>query len=85
MISLGNFTRFVNHSCSPNCFFSAIIFRGRKVSVLVAVENIGLFDEITADYGDEYFLRRGMECRCGTEGCKINGDGKRDSKAEVER
>lgn len=68
----GNFTRFVNHSCSPNCYFSAVEFRGKKISVLAAVRDIHLFDEITADYGNDYFLKRKLECKCGVKECKIS-------------
>lgn len=71
-MNLGNFTRFVNHSCSPNCYFSAVDFRGKKISVLVAVKDIYLFDEITADYGNDYFLKRKLECKCGVKECKIS-------------
>lgn len=35
------------------------------------MKDIHLFDEITADYGDDYFLKRNLECKCGARECTI--------------
>lgn len=42
------------------------------MSVLSAVEKIELFDEITTDYGDDYFLKRNLGCKCGTAECRFS-------------
>ncbi|KAG0220236.1 Histone-lysine N-methyltransferase set9 [Mortierella sp. NVP41] len=55
--------RFVNHDCDPNCSFmsagsSAIYFKVQKL--------INVNDEITTNYGDNYFGVDNQECLCAT-------------------
>lgn len=58
-----NLARYVNHSCRPNCFYKH--FKGRVW--YVAKRRIEPGEELTGDYGAEYFTywiaKRG--CRCG--------------------
>ena len=47
----GNRARFINHSCAPNCEVD-----GPDGSIfIVAKRNIKAGEELTFDYGDEYF------------------------------
>jgi SET domain-containing protein len=58
-----NVARYINHSCRPNA--KPVIRKGRSI-VFVAVQPIAPGDEITYDYGPEYFdyfLDSGG-CRC---------------------
>lgn len=59
---------YINHSCGPN---ADPVTRQARVFIM-ATKNIKEGEEITYDYGDEYFndyLRPGG-CRCGSARCK---------------
>lgn len=64
----GNYTRFCNHSCEHN----AVISEGRvgkeRVLALRAIKYIAAGEQITIDYGTEYFQTR--QCLCGSAKCK---------------
>jgi len=57
-----NLARYVNHSCRPNA--EAVLRDGRIV--YVALKPIAPGEEITVDYGDEYFelFIKPLGCRC---------------------
>lgn len=57
-----NTARYANHSCQPNC--EAVDRRGRIF--LVARRNIRTGEELTYDYGTEYFndIIKQAGCRC---------------------
>lgn len=59
-----NKARFINHSCKPNC--EADGPDGRVF--IVALRNIKPGEELTYDYGDEYFEQhfKAGGCRCAT-------------------
>jgi SET domain-containing protein len=69
----GNDTRFINHSCDPNC--ESDVERGRVF--IDAIRDIRKGEELTYDYA---FVRDGTEtaeeeftlygCRCGTKKCR---------------
>ena len=68
----GNESRFINHSCDPNC--EAVIERSRVF--IDAIRDIAVGEELFYDYGYE---RSGDEdaadeeryrCRCGTAKCR---------------
>ena len=68
-----NLGRYVNHSCEPN---AEAVLRARKM-MLIALRAIAPGEEITIDYGEEYFdlfLKAGG-CRCAA--CAANGRGKK--------
>lgn len=58
-----NIARYINHSCAPNC--EAMGPRGRVF--IFAKKNIKPGEELTYDYGKEYFDEYFKEggCRCG--------------------
>lgn len=54
----GNFTRFINHSDSPN-LESVAIFHGGIFHIIVrTIRDISAEEELTYDYGDIYWQRR---------------------------
>jgi len=66
----GNWTRFVNHSCRPNCRLETMVVGRRWRVMVVAVRGVGCGEEVTVDYGGGYWRgRRRGGCVCG-EGCE---------------
>ncbi len=61
----GNTAGFINHACEPNC--EAVIEDGRIM--LYAVRDIGSGEELTIDYGPEYFERFIAPVGCKCESC----------------
>jgi uncharacterized protein len=56
-----NLARYANHSCRPNA--ESDIVKGKVI--FRAIRNIAPGDEITYDYGEEYFeLFLGAGCKC---------------------
>ncbi|KAL7276715.1 hypothetical protein RUND412_000296 [Rhizina undulata] len=78
----GNWTRFINHSCEPNCTLSTIMSRGRVIVVIRALREISIYEELTISYDSSYFFARGQECRCGKRCCRASGE---DFPATVEQ
>ena len=77
----GNWTRYMNHSCRPAAVFVAVAI-GRKRHVAVrAMRDIRMFEEITVDYGDQYFGGLGRVCKCGEE-CRFRGEEEEGEKGE---
>ncbi|KAI5796600.1 hypothetical protein EDC01DRAFT_46934 [Geopyxis carbonaria] len=73
--SVGNWTRFVNHSCAPNAQFERFVWRGVERIVVVVVEGKGVADgeELTVDYSGVYWEGLEKVCRCGAKGCRYSG------------
>ena len=64
-----NVARYINHSCRPNA--KPVVRKGRIV--VVALRSIAPGDEITYDYGREYFdffFKKGG-CRCRTKAAAV--------------
>jgi SET domain-containing protein len=69
----GNESRFINHSCNPNC--EAVIEDGRRIYI-EALQDIPVGEELVYDYqyermddhtaNDERFYA----CKCGAPGCR---------------
>lgn len=55
--------RFANHDCNAN---AKLITRGSEGMQVVAVRDIDLGDEITVNYGENYFGDDNCECLCGS-------------------
>jgi len=57
-----NIARYINHSCKPNC---EALLSGRRVWIW-SKKNIRIGEEITYDYGKEYFedVIKPMGCKC---------------------
>uniref|UniRef100_A0A915DPS0 [histone H3]-lysine(4) N-trimethyltransferase n=1 Tax=Ditylenchus dipsaci TaxID=166011 RepID=A0A915DPS0_9BILA len=67
----GNFGRFINHSCSPNCTARVVLVDGDKRIVIYSKRLISKGEEITYDYK---FAREEeaskIECLCGSKCCQ---------------
>jgi hypothetical protein len=57
-----NLARYINHACRPNC--EAVLREGQMV--FVALRDIAADEEITLDYGKDYFdlFIAPLGCRC---------------------
>jgi SET domain-containing protein len=57
-----NIARYVNHSCKPNC---ESVIRGKRVFI-TTLRAISPAEELTYDYGEEYFDEhiKPFGCRC---------------------
>lgn len=55
--------RFANHDCNAN---AKLVTRGSEGMQVVAVRDIELGDEITVNYGENYFGDDNCECLCGS-------------------
>ncbi len=67
-VERSNIARYINHSCRPNC--EPEIERGRVY--IDAVKSIKAGDELSYDYGEEYFNEhiKPHSCRCVKCGSK---------------
>ncbi len=61
----GNTSRFINHSCQPNC--RSELRRGRIY--IIAIKDIAPGEELTFDYGFPFREWKANPCRCGTAAC----------------
>lgn len=84
----GTWARYLNHSCGPAAGLVSTAV-GETLCVLVrAIKDIAMFDEITVDYGPEYFEEEeGRVCTCGEEECRYSdgGEGKGKGKEKAEQ
>lgn len=62
--------RFANHDCDAN---ARLVTRGAEGMEVVVARDIGVGDEITVTYGENYFGEDNCECLCET--CEKNGRG----------
>ncbi|KAF3025413.1 hypothetical protein E8E15_010088 [Penicillium rubens] len=67
---MGNFTRFINHSCRPNTQFQKFYWRGIE-RILVVSRGVAAGSEITVDYSDSYWRKLRKNCLCGETGCRF--------------
>uniref|UniRef100_A0A4Y6F0I5 [histone H3]-lysine(4) N-trimethyltransferase n=1 Tax=Brachionus koreanus TaxID=1199090 RepID=A0A4Y6F0I5_9BILA len=65
----GNLSRFINHSCDPNCYAKIITIEGHKKIVIYSRREIKRNEEITYDYKFPLEDTK-IPCRCGTANCK---------------
>ncbi|CAF0726726.1 unnamed protein product [Brachionus calyciflorus] len=65
----GNLSRFINHSCDPNCYAKIITIEGQKKIVIYSRREIKRNEEITYDYKFPLEDTK-IPCRCGTSNCK---------------
>ncbi|KAF2233969.1 SET domain-containing protein [Viridothelium virens] len=65
----GGWVRFVNHSCPPNCEVFEMRVGKTKVLALQTVREIRSGEELTFDYGDDFFQKSRI-CMCGEARCR---------------
>ncbi|TYZ59388.1 hypothetical protein PybrP1_001606 [[Pythium] brassicae (nom. inval.)] len=66
----GCFTRFVNHSCEPNCKTEKWTVKGETRIAVVALRDIGQSEELTFDYQWKSLGSRHIKCLCESANCK---------------
>lgn len=67
---MGNESRFINHSCQPNCNVQKWVVKGLPCMAIFAVRNIPKGEEITIDYKFQSYS--GLEdkiCKCNSNNC----------------
>jgi histone-lysine N-methyltransferase SETD1 len=69
---LGNVARFINASCSPNCYTQIITLNGNKRIVIYAKRDIAPAEELCYDYkfDMEYDESKRVECHCASPECR---------------
>ncbi len=66
---VGNFARFINHCCDPNCYAKTITVDNKKKVVIYAGRDIQVCEEITYDYKfPEEMIK--IKCFCGSPNCR---------------
>ena len=66
---MGNFTRFINHSCNPNSQLEQFTWLGLQRTVIVS-KGIAAGKEVTIDYSGRYWRRLAKACLCGEACCR---------------
>lgn len=66
----GTWTRFINHSCDPNCEFVWGRVGTTRVCAVRALKPIKKGQELTIDYGNRNFDSRNPKCFCRTPICR---------------
>lgn len=67
---MGNESRFINHSCQPNCEVQKWIVNGLPCMAIFAIRNIPKGEEITIDYKFQlYSGSEGKACKCNEKNC----------------
>eukprot|EP00466_Bigelowiella_natans_P016561 jgi/Bigna1/37368/e_gw1.19.219.1 len=67
--SRGNISRFINHSCDPNCYTEVVSSGGANKIVVLAKRDIYKGEEITYDYKFQSEKGEGILCYCGAANC----------------
>lgn len=78
--TLGNFTRFVNHSCNANAQFQPFVWRGTQRILLIS-KGVEAGREITVDYSGSYWRGLCKKCLCGEPCCRYNGERRRGARS----
>lgn len=68
--NMGNFARFINHSCQPNCYAKVVVVDGEKRIVIYSKTPINKGDEITYDYKFPIEEEDKIDCLCGAPSCR---------------
>jgi SET domain-containing protein len=72
----GNSSRWINHSCSPNCEAEGKMIKGKEHIFIKAIRNIKAGAELAYDYSFEFDephtkkLEQKYACRCGSPKCR---------------
>ncbi|XP_029960005.1 histone-lysine N-methyltransferase SETD1B-like [Salarias fasciatus] len=65
----GNLSRFINHSCNPNCYAKIITVESEKKIVIYSRQAISVNEEITYDYKFPIEETK-IPCLCGEYNCR---------------
>jgi hypothetical protein len=69
----GNWARYVNHSCDPNCGLEDATVNGERTVMLVCYKSMSAGMEVTIDYGKNYRSVDGKYIRCLCKVSKCSG------------
>ncbi|TPX31295.1 histone-lysine N-methyltransferase [Synchytrium microbalum] len=76
----GNYSRFINHSCVPNCILHKWLV-GTKLRIgIFTIKDVPAGTELTFDYKFERYGTKAQPCYCGEEVCKGFIGGTKQSK-----
>jgi hypothetical protein len=67
----GNVSRYINHSCAPNCYAVIITCdKGKKIVLIFSIRTIHPMEELTYDY--KFSMEDGAKiaCHCGAPTCR---------------
>lgn len=67
---LGNWTRYINHSCRPNTSYTSVNIGHRQLVLIKTTKNIKFGEELTVNYGKSYFSHIDFGCKCGMSCCR---------------
>ncbi|KAJ8903907.1 hypothetical protein NDN08_000438 [Rhodosorus marinus] len=68
----GNYARFINHSCDPNCYSRTIKVDGRRAIVITTKRVIRVDEELTYDYKFNFDDEEAkLPCNCGASNCRL--------------
>lgn len=68
----GNWTRYINHSCDPNTEFASMLIGRKQRALIKTLRDVAMFEELTVNYGDDYWVHRDFLCRCGSPNCRFS-------------
>lgn len=88
----GNVSRFINHSCGPNCELQKWVVQGVTRIGIFAMRDIGAMEALSYDYQFDTHEHQRFQCHCGAPNCRgslsskgLNGDGAADSPCDRKR
>jgi hypothetical protein len=82
---MSNNSRFINHSCDPNCMVRCVSVGGVERNGIYATRDIEAGEFLSYDYRFETIESEKFTCRCGAESCRgtLKYGGKSSSEAQV--
>ena len=66
----GNDSRFINHSCDPNCELQRWIVKGRMRIGIFAIRDIEANEALSYDYQFDTKETDAFKCHCGSANCR---------------
>lgn len=69
--SFGNYSRFINHSCDPNCDVQKWYISGQPRMAIFAIKDILANEELSFDYKFQSYDENAIElCHCYSKNCR---------------
>ncbi|EXX61939.1 Set2p [Rhizophagus irregularis DAOM 197198w] len=63
-------SRFMNHSCNPNCYIQKWMIGDRYRIGIFALRNVRENEELTFDYNADRYGSQAQKCHCGESNCR---------------